>query len=333
MALSLTVSNTDVIGLEEYIDHVKTNVDLLDIDSIVASAPKFKGLMNNKRLLTDVLNRQLQDWGTFQEGNSYTAQTFMLGGGPGFFVRVNIWSPPSEIPEVRLSEAQNFYYLVPHDHNFSFMTGGYFGAGYRTSIWEYDHQKLAGLRGEHVELRFLEDTSLPEGKIMLYRKSTDVHSQEHADEFSISINLMVIPEETVMNRANQFIFDVEASTLRSTLSSTAGRVMVCDLARHVGDARSVDLLDSLSTKHPDSRVRGASIRSLVGLVPGDTEAIYRRATRDSHLYVRRLGESGLETGGFAEAVYAENRVDPHAGLDSGPGAESYPGISGQVVLD
>lgn len=323
MALSFEIETPEVLELDEYIDYVKRNVDLMDVDSIAESAPKFRALMNNRKLLTGVLNRQLQDWGTFQEGNTYTAQTFMLGGAPGFFVRVNIWAPPSEIPEVRAAEAQNFYYLVPHDHNFTFMTGGYLGSGYRTMIWEYDHSKLAGVRGEPAELQFLEHTSLPAGKIMVYRKSIDVHSQEHADEFSISLNLMVIPEETMMNRANQFIFDTEKGVVRSALSSTAGRVMVCDLARHVGDDTTAGLLDALSTKHPDSRVRGACVRSLVKLLPAEAEAVYERAAADPHPYVRHLGEKALSSGQFAESSYARSVPDPHAGLDSGPGAEGF----------
>ncbi len=83
------------MGLAEHPAHfvrwsaiVKHNVDLLDLDSIAASAPQFRALMNNRKLITGVLNKQLQDWGTFQAGNTYTAQTFMLGFSPGFFVRV-----------------------------------------------------------------------------------------------------------------------------------------------------------------------------------------------------------------------------------------------------
>jgi hypothetical protein len=131
MALSFSIDTPEVLELDEYIEFVKRNVDLLDVESIAASAPKFRALMNNRKLITDILNRQLQDWETFQAGNTYTAQTFMLGAAPGFFVRANIWAPLSENPEVRAAETQNFYYLVPHDHNFSFMTGGYLGSGYR----------------------------------------------------------------------------------------------------------------------------------------------------------------------------------------------------------
>lgn len=29
---------------------------------------------------------------------------------------------------------------------------------------------------------------------MIYRKSVDIHSQEHAEEFAVSLNLMLLPE-------------------------------------------------------------------------------------------------------------------------------------------
>jgi len=323
VALTFNIESTEQLALEEYVYYVKDNVDLLDQDSIASSAPKFRALLNNRKLITDVLNRELQDWGTFQQGNSYTAQTFMLGLAPGFFLRVNIWTPLSKIPEVRAAESQNAYYTIPHDHNFTFMTGGYIGSGYRTRIWEYDQTKVAGVRGESVDLRFLEDTSLPVGKVMLYRKSLDVHSQEHADEFSASLNLMVIPDETVTNRANQLIFDANKGIVTSTMSSSAGRVMVCDLARYVGNSETAGLLDSLSTKHPDSRVRGSCIRSLVNMHPEASEAIFERASRDSHAFVRLLGTQGLETGQFAEASYARGAPDSHATRDSGPGTANF----------
>lgn len=323
MALSFAIETDEVVELNEYIEYVQKHVDLLDTESIAASAPKFRALMNNRKLITGVLNRELADWKTFQGGNTYTAQTFMLGSAPGFFIRVNIWAPPSTIPEVRAAEAQNFYYLVPHDHNFTFMTGGYLGAGYRTSIWEYDHANIAGIKGERVDLRFLERTSLPAGKIMMYRKSVDVHSQEHADEFSISLNLMVLPDETVTNRANQMIFDTANNTVKSVLSSSAGRVMLCDLAHHVGDGETAGLLDSLSTIHPDSRVRATCIRSLVKMHPDQAESIFERATKDPHPYVRHLGAQALEKGELNDSEFAKVAVDPHAAFESGPGTQDF----------
>jgi hypothetical protein len=308
VALAFLLDSSDVIGLDEYLEYVGAGVDLQDLDSVAASAPKFRALMNDRKLVTGLLNRQLDDWGTFQAGNTYTAQTFVLGVGDGFFVRANIWSPPARNAEVGAAEAANFSYLIPHDHNFTFMTGGYLGSGYRTSIWEYDYAKLAGVKGEFAGLRFLEHTSLPSGKIMVYRKSIDVHSQEHADEFSISLNLMIMPRDATLNAANQYIFDVEAGTIKSIASQTTGRVSICELAQHVGDSTTAGLFDSLSVRHPDPQIRAASIRSLVNMLPAEAEAVFERASRDGAALVRELGIAGLESGTFAEDAYQRARI-------------------------
>lgn len=159
MALTCPTATDEVIGIPEYLEYVRKNVDLMDLDSIADSAPLFRALLNNSRAITDILNRELKDLESFQGANTYTAQTFMLATAPGFFLRANVWAPPSSIPEVAAAEAQNFYYLIPHDHNFTFMTGGYLGSGYRTKIWEYDQSKLEGMRGERAGFRLL-DTSL-----------------------------------------------------------------------------------------------------------------------------------------------------------------------------
>jgi hypothetical protein len=288
VAITISLDVSESLSLEAYLEHVRSEVDLLDVDSVVASAPKFRALMNNRKLITDVLNRQLQECRTFQAGNRFNAQTFMLGGGPGFFVRANIWPPPSHVDEIRAAEEQYFSYLLPHDHNFTFMTGGYSGAGYRTTIYEYDHERLAGVRGEPVQLRFLEKTTLPSGKIMLYRKSVDAHTQEHPTEFSISINLVVVPDESIMRRETLFIFDVENGRVKDTVDSSSGRVTLCEMARSVGDDRTAELLDALIERHPDPKVRGMSIESLAALRPDESERAIRRAADDSHSYVRHL---------------------------------------------
>jgi hypothetical protein len=71
------------------------------------------------------------------------------------------------------------------------MTVGFFGPGYETTIYEYDSSKVTGFVGESVDLRFLETTQLPPGKVMLYRPHADVHAQYPPSELSISLNLMV----------------------------------------------------------------------------------------------------------------------------------------------
>jgi hypothetical protein len=292
MAFTLESTTNRVITLEEYIDHVRRRVDVYDLASISESADLLKALANNRSFVTEHINNELRQWRNFQVQNTYTAQTLLLGSGPNFLVRANIWVPPAQNAQGRQDQKHLFYYQVPHDHNFSFLTIGYFGPGYETTIYEYDPDSIAGAVGEHVALRYLETTSLPEGKIMLYRASHDVHSQEHPQEFSISLNLLLAPPET--NLANQYLFDLDSCTIRDYVK-TAGtsRIMLCRIARHVGDGTTINVLESLAARHPSERVRATAYESWAALDAGSRERIWAQASDDSHTLVKRLADADL----------------------------------------
>jgi hypothetical protein len=292
MALTLETHTAESIGLEEYVEYISHNVEVRDLDSVSASAPQLAALSNNRTFLTEHINNELRDWRHFQLANSYTAQTLLLGLGKDFIVRANIWVPPAR--DIRTRDAQNqmFYYQIPHDHNFSFLTVGYLGSGYETAIYEYDSDCVSGILGEHVTLRFLERTSLPQGKIMLYRASKDVHYQEHPKEFSISLNLLLAFPEISLK--NQFLFDLDSRTIREYVQSPgASRVMVCHIARYVGNGATVNLLEALSARHASERVRATAYESWSILEPGESDAIWRRALEDRHSYVRYCAERQL----------------------------------------
>ena len=154
MALTLETDTHAAITLEEYVDYVSREVDPDDEASIIASAHMLRALANNRRVIGDYLTAELQSWKTFQPTNSYTAQTLMLAQRGRFAVRANIWEPPGSSPELRAHQKALYYYQVPHDHNFSFLTVGYVGPGYETLIYERDPDAIVGVPGESVDLRF-----------------------------------------------------------------------------------------------------------------------------------------------------------------------------------
>lgn len=281
MAITIDIQTEKVMELEEYKEYIKANVDIHDMDSIIESAPALKALGNNRRFMVDKLNEELEKWRNFQPANRYTAQTMLFGGGSNFLVRANVWEPPSHIPEREEIEKKLFLYRVPHDHNFTFMTIGYLGSGYETTIFEYERDSVVGMPGEEVGLRFLEKTSLPQGKIMLYRACKDVHSQEHSKEFSISLNLLI--QHETMHSTNQYFFDLDHRTIESFVpTGGTSRVMLCSLAKHVGNGRTVELLSSLLKSHMNDRVRAGALDSLCEMVPDDTERFCTVAMQDSH---------------------------------------------------
>ena|SRR5258708_40346341 len=95
-------------------------------------------LSNNRNFLSTFLISELKNIADFQPMNYYTAQTIMLGGVSNkFYLRANVWVPARLLHKVNgEGEKRLFSFERPHDHNFDFVTVGYFGGGYQTDIYE-----------------------------------------------------------------------------------------------------------------------------------------------------------------------------------------------------
>jgi hypothetical protein len=294
MAITIETSESAAMTLADYIDYVSREVDLQDAESVLASAPALRSLAQNRTFLVDYLNRELaQSWDTFQPDNSYSAQTLTLGAGKDFSIRANMWLPSD--PASDGWDDRLYAYGLAHDHNFSFLTVGYLGPGYRTSIYEYDSMIVEGFPGERVELKFLERTSLPVGKIMLYRASRDIHTQEPPEDFSMSLNLLIVSPS--VRNSNQYTFNIEKGEIHGYVpNASGGRVMLVEMAKYVGDGRTVSLIESICRRHPVPRLRWAAYNSLATLEKGSSEQIFTRAAADLHPYVRRMASEKLKEG-------------------------------------
>ena len=139
-----------------------------------------------ERLLAALAARHRQE----DPGNAYGPQVVMLSQlGSEFFLRANAW-PSRDEHVVRASGSGPFVYGLAHDHNFDFLTFGYFGPGYVSDYWEYDHEAVAGAIGETAGLRYIGRQRLKPGKLMHYRAHRDVHSQLPPPALSVSLNVM-----------------------------------------------------------------------------------------------------------------------------------------------
>jgi hypothetical protein len=289
VALTLEVETDEILPLGAYLEELR-QLDPRDVDGVIASAPRLRALVNDRGFLIDELNRCLGDADRLTRARS--AQSLLLGGRRDLLLRANMWIPPSELPELRRLQPY-FSYLAPHDHNWHFLTAGYWGSGYRTTIYEYDPDSVFGAADEQVTLRFLERTALPVGKVMFYRASRDVHAQEHPDEFSISLNLMMTPPELTVR--DQLLFDFERSVVTRPLASSSSHqsVLYTQLARHLGNATTSGLLERLAAEHPTPRVRLSAYESWAARCRGDEERVWRRATDDAHEAVRSAAHATL----------------------------------------
>ena len=290
MALTIPVDTERAISLEEYLDFVRGRLRVRDLDAVRDSAPRLAQLANDRAFLARRLGEELSDWRAFQPDNAFTAQSFLLGAGDDFYLRANIWMPPEELRLPRDRGNHLFSYQIPHDHNFSFLTVGYWGSGYETTIFEYDRSLVSGRAGEPVHLRFLERTSLPRRKVMFYRALTDVHSQEPPEEFSISLNL-VLP---LAEPQEQLFFDLASSTVTGHGSAPGADIAaLCRLATYLGGAHTLPALEEIAHRHACRRARVAAYGAWSALAPEAEREVWRQALDDPAPLIRDEARSRL----------------------------------------
>jgi hypothetical protein len=249
--------------------------DQRDEEAFVAAAPLIAALARDRLFLGDLLIGELAARARTQEReNDYGAQVVMLHKGDGWFIRANIW-PAANDALLRQNGPARFFYGVPHDHNFSFLTVGYFGPGYWSDYYAYDHDAVIGVPGETAGLRFVERSALGEGRILLYRAHRDVHSQHPADSTSVSLNLM--QGAAGLAFTNQYRFDIARDEIAGQLAHSSSEALLA-LLPSLGGVEGADLLDRFAAHHPCDRVRFGAIAAIAGAEP-DLDARVARLER------------------------------------------------------
>jgi len=266
--------------------------DPADEDSFAAAGPLLGRLALNRRFLAEIAVTELKDRCTRQSlENRYSSQVILLHrASEKYFIRANFW--PSERDSVfKASGNSPFFYHVPHDHNFSFLTVGYLGPGYWSEYYEYEFDRVLGLPGEKVDLKFVEKSRLEPGKVMLYRAHRDVHNQLPADDMSVSINIM--EASASLPFLNQYRFDVKRCEIAGILTRTSSEALLA-LAANNGGGNGRDLVESFAAAHPCERIRFAALRELAGAQPDlDTGlALLARGARSPSRFVAAM--SALE---------------------------------------
>lgn len=279
-------ADTRAIGLAECTERLATRgFDPADEESLLAAAGDLRQLGNDPTFLGDLLIEELKRrCEPDPEASAYGPQTLILARPSAqVFLRANIWPSPDE-HVLRASGTAPFYFDLPHDHNFSFLTLGYFGPGYWSDYYEYDFESVAGYIGEPVDLRFVERTRLDKGKLMLYRAHCDVHVQHPADAMSVSLNVMQMAPH--QGWFDQYRFDLEGNTIAAILSHGASEVTLrLAVALGLEDAR--DLAEDFGRSHPSDRMRLAAwqAQAAVATDAGARDMVWRRAEASGSLLV------------------------------------------------
>lgn len=248
------------IGLDELVETLDSlPFDVRDEDDFARLGPLLARLGRNPHFLADLAIDELKRRCEGQSAHAaYGAQAFLMCPPNGrYAIRANFW-PARDDPVVRASGPAAFFYDLPHDHNFPFLTYGYLGPGYWSDDYEYDVGALAGLPGEPAGLAFAGRSRLEPGRLMLYRMRRDVHVQLPPDAFSVSLNLLGC--DAAQPWLDQYRFDIRRGTIAEALTSTGAEALVA-LAAHVG-GNGTDLAHRLARDHPCERMRVTALAAL-----------------------------------------------------------------------
>jgi hypothetical protein len=285
----IAAETSEKLELAELVDMLETgDFDSQDEDNFASWGIQLKKLANDRSFLADMMIDELKQRCEGQvRDNQYGASVVMLHSRSSkFFMRANFW-PALKDSVVRHSGTDPFFYGVPHDHNFSFLTVGYLGPGYWSDYYEYDYGEVVGYPGEAVNLRFVEKARLDEGKVMLYRAHKDIHLQLPADAMSVSLNILETSHSSAFR--DQYRFDVGEMKIDGILTRMSLEPMLA-LAAHFGGEEGLDLLASFAESHPSDRIRWCALRARAaasGTIDGRI-AIFEEGARGDSLLVAAM---------------------------------------------
>lgn len=239
----------------------QSGVDLSHEDGVVRAAAMLASLYTDRTFLADRALEELKaNCARQTEINRYGAQVLVLDRVAGsHFIRANFW--PSRDDPVLLASGEGHYaYHLAHDHNFDFLTLGYWGPGYRSRWYEYDYAQISGYCGEAAGLSLIEEGLLSPGRMLHYRAHRDVHEQLVPDALSISIN--IVPESPTSLWRDQYHFDLARGCVASIATISQNEILL-RIAAALSD-NGLDLADDYARHHPSERVRWQAWRALIG---------------------------------------------------------------------
>lgn len=273
-------------------DRIDSEMDPDDIDSLAECAPYLKALANDKTFIVRALNSRISRVLENSGGPAQSGQSVFLGEGKNYYLRMNMWPSVDSVKKGGLYH-DNFSYHVAHDHNYNFLTVACRGPGYETELYHYDVSKIQGFVGESVDLEFIATKRFREGEVMLYRANEDAHVQIPPNELSVTINIMVTGPEDYLR--DQFGFDTTTRKITSVFSYTnsASRAFFVEMAGHIGDAQTQQLLAELSLSHKCRRTRLAAFGSLASLTPSRAPEVWQTACADPDALVSKIARNRL----------------------------------------
>lgn len=288
-----TTDGALAIGLDECVARLdEQGCDLTHAEGVARATALLAGLAANRDFLVERAMAELKARCSGQQGqNRYGAQVLMLARRERrWFIRANFW-PAADDPVLRASGPEHYFYHVPHDHNFDFVTVGYWGPGYRSNWYERDAVAGVGVPGEAAGLRLVEQGQLGQGRLMHYRAHRDVHDQLPPEVLSISLN--IVPDQPDTMWRDQYLFDTTADRITGVPTLSQGEIML-RIAVVMGEGDGLDLAHHLARHHPCERARWSAWQAIAGTeAASGRRALYERATMESSPLVSGMAKMFL----------------------------------------
>ena len=276
------------VEVEDFIGALRKVYRVNSVEAMLSVADIFQGLPANREFLRDALIAEIKRIGAERHNlGSFAPQSFIIHRALPFSLRLNLWVPPAGSSRKVEQEARIYSYERAHDHNFSLLTVGAGGPGYRTLVFEYDRSTIGGYEGEPVEMTHLEDTSLPTGKAMIYRPLRDIHVQLPPDAPSMSLNLLVVEEKEIVEQP-QYFFDLETRTIVPMNENEVGRrVGFLHAVGYFADEKCAALLFDLARQSRNPSLRAAAVHAIRTGFPESQPELEQLAQADGHPLVLR----------------------------------------------
>ena len=263
MPITFEYDSTETIDLDEFKNRfAKLGCRPSDTSSLEMAAPLLRQLGNNKEFVFEAMSDKLL---AIANGDKFAPETGQVLGidkiDDFFSVRAVVW--PSEDDELLQKTGPDlFYYEKAHDHNFSFLTIGYWGPGYVSDYFEVDMDERGANDlhvGQPVNLKHTGLHTLLENKMMLYRAYIDVHSQMYPESMSISLNIIANPPINALT--SQYLYDTDLNKVNSIYQSrTNYGIFRNALDCNIDDAEG--MLLHISENHEDGLTRYFAIKTL-----------------------------------------------------------------------
>ncbi|MCW7548201.1 hypothetical protein OO184_09695 [Photorhabdus sp. APURE] len=261
-------------------------------DDMLNTATHLKALALNRHEVLQHISNALVTPETFQYTNNGQSQSYVLYTCPIFTLRLMVW-----IPVGFQARSIPFSYRYAHDHAFDLMSVGFFGPGYRTSLYGFDYSQIEQSDSGETLFSYAGDMFLEEGDIIYYYANKDVHIQHEPVSLSASLNL-IIPKSIPSVR--QTIFELSESAGRivgkpifNNLQRVISQRSIFSLMAYQGNLRTQKLLIHIAKNHQSEEARAMAWAAILRHQP--SQSLIDSALDDSSNYVRNAIQAVLVT--------------------------------------